>query len=198
MRAWSLVTGFEPFGGSTVNSSELVVNALSAARLPGVVTAVLPTSYRRAGVLMTALMRQHRPSQVFMLGLAQSSAAIRFEEVAQNLDDCAAPDNDGEIRLGRCIIEEAPEIYGNTLPLDWMSRVARGLGEKTTVSRDAGGFVCNHVFFTTAHLMVTEFPEIRCGFVHLPAVPQGSKRLNRIVDLVGIWATDKQNPGAAV
>src|SRR5262245_50053997 len=53
-RAWlasmtTLVTGFDAFGGVAVNSSELVVTALAARAEPGVITAVLPTSYRRAG-----------------------------------------------------------------------------------------------------------------------------------------------------
>ena len=45
----TLVTGFEPFGGSNVNSSELVVTALAALGERGVITAVLPTSYSSSG-----------------------------------------------------------------------------------------------------------------------------------------------------
>lgn len=190
METTKLVTGFEPFGGSQVNSSEMVIASIEALGLPGIATAVLPTSYHRAEAHMSALLRQHRPLRLIMLGLAQSSAAIRFEEVARNLDDCAAPDNDGEVRLDRRILEEAPEEYGNSLYLDRMALVARDLGEEALFSQDAGGFVCNHIFFAAAHLMATDFPDSRCGFVHLPALQQGDERLTRIVDLVQIWATE--------
>jgi pyrrolidone-carboxylate peptidase len=40
----TFVTGFEPFGGFEVNSSEFVVTSLAARNEPGVITAVLPTS----------------------------------------------------------------------------------------------------------------------------------------------------------
>ncbi|MCA9977357.1 MAG: pyroglutamyl-peptidase I, partial [Anaerolineales bacterium] len=41
-----LVTGFEPFGGSPINPSELVVQTLAKATLPGIEleTAVLPVA----------------------------------------------------------------------------------------------------------------------------------------------------------
>lgn len=183
----TLVTGFEAFGGSEVNSSELVVRALEELRFPGVATAVLPTSYRRAEAHIAALLHDHRPCRLYMLGLAQRSAAIRFEELALNRDHCAAPDNDGEIRLDRRIIEEAPREYRNSLQLDRMVPTARDLGEGVLFSQDAGGFVCNHVFFAASHLIFTDLPGCRCGFVHLPAVDRGDERLMRFVEIVQTW-----------
>jgi hypothetical protein len=40
-----LVTGFDAFGGASVNPSEIVVSAVAQRSLANVVTAVLPTSY---------------------------------------------------------------------------------------------------------------------------------------------------------
>jgi len=37
---------------------------------------------------------------------------------------------------------------------------------------DAGGFVCNHLFYGLMHLIASERPDIRGGFVHLPCLPQ--------------------------
>ena len=45
-----LVTGFEPFGGETINPSAALVEALSTAPPPGIhlETAVLPVAYARS------------------------------------------------------------------------------------------------------------------------------------------------------
>ncbi len=187
-----LVTGFEPFGQSAVNASAVVVTSLAGARLRGVVTAVLPTSYRRAGAHVADLLRAHRPSTVVMLGLAGSAARICIEQVASNLDDCAAPDNDGEVRLRRRIIEGAPDRYPSSLQLDRMADTARKLGERVRFSRDAGGYVCNHVFFTTAHMVAAGLPGSRCGFVHLPPIPRpDDERMARFVGIVRAWIADR-------
>lgn len=187
----TLVTGFEPFGGSKVNSSELVVTALAALGELGVITAVLPTSYRRAEARIGDLFRAHRPRTVLMLGLAENAARICLEQVALNLDDSDAPDNDGEVRLRQRIVEGAPVGYWSSLQLDRMAEAARDLGEEVVFSHDAGGYVCSHVFFMAAHLVATEFLGSRCGFVHLPAVQGSGERLTRLLDIVRIWIAEQ-------
>ena len=183
----TLVTGFEPFGGSKVNSSELVVTALDYLGEPGVITEVLPTSYRRAEARIGDLLRTHRPDTVLMLGLAESTPKVRFEQVALNLDNCDAPDNDGEVRMRGRIVEGAPVGYWSSLQLDRMANASRDMGERVLFSHDAGGFVCNHVFFTAAHLVATVYPATRCGFVHFPLVLASDKRLSRFVEMVRKW-----------
>ncbi|HEV8389030.1 MAG TPA: hypothetical protein VGQ35_04260 [Dongiaceae bacterium] len=183
----TLVTGFEPFGGSRVNPSELIAAGLAAREEAGVVAAVLPTSYTRSEARLTELLRLHRPGRVLLLGVADSAPEIRLEQVALNLDDCAAPDNDGDVRVRRRIIEGAPAAYWSSLPLESMARSARDMNENATFSRDAGGYVCNHAFFIATHLVATEFPLTRCGFVHVPAVAESSDRLERLRMIVQTW-----------
>lgn len=183
----ALVTGFDPFGEAKLNASELVVAALSALDEPGVVTAILPTSYRRAEEHIDELLRAHRPELVLMLGLAANRENICLEQVALNLNDSDAPDNDGETRLQKRIIEEGPVGYWSSLPLEAMATEARRLGEDIILSRDAGSYVCNHVFFTAAHLVATKHPNCRCGFVHLPPLEGPGERLDRFVNIVRSW-----------
>ncbi|MEW9520221.1 hypothetical protein [Streptomyces tubercidicus] len=45
-------------------------------------------------------------------------------------------------------------------------------GLPASVSNTAGTFVCNHVFYGLAHLIATELPGIRGGFVHVPYAPE--------------------------
>lgn len=183
----TLVTGFEPFGGSRVNSSELVVTALADRGKHGLITAILPTSYHRARERVHDLLQAHRPRTVLLLGLDESVAGIRLEQVARNFDDSVSPDNDGEIHVRERIIDGAPVDYRSSLPLKPMADAARALGEDVAFSHDAGGYVCNHVFFTAAHLVTTQLPGTRCGFVHLSFVEGPSERLTRLVEVVWVW-----------
>lgn len=183
----TLVTGFEPFGSATFNTSELVVRALSADPDPNVVTAVLPTSYHRAESRIADLLDEHRPRAVVLLGQSRTTRSIRLEQVAANLDDSRHPDNDGKVRRGRPILSEAPETYRSSLPLEFMAETARSFNESVDLSVDAGGYVCNHVFFMAMHLAATQLPCSRCGFAHLPAVDASSSRLARFVGIVRAW-----------
>lgn len=182
-----LITGFDAFAGIELNSSQMVVDALAKLELDGVVTAVLPTAYHRAESRIHDLIRRHRPDRVLMLGLARQARAIRLERAAQNLDDCAEADNEGDVRQRQKIVEAADLTHLSTLPLTRMAEIARELGNEVEFSRDAGGFVCNHVFFTTAQLIASELPDSRCGFVHLPALDAGSDELKRMVELIQAW-----------
>lgn len=182
----TLLTGFEPFGGSPVNASGQVVAAIAATGMPQVATAILPTSYRRAELQLAELLQQHQPDHVLLLGLAQREQVLRFEQVALNLDDAESPDNDGDVRQRARIVEDGPVGYWATLPLDDMAEQARLFGETPRFSHDAGGFVCNHIFFTAMHRLASRGPASRCGFVHLPPLATGD-RLVRVVGLVRTW-----------
>jgi pyroglutamyl-peptidase len=185
-----LISGFDAFGEAKVNSSQLVIEALAETEPEGVITAVLPTSYSEAEKRMQTLIRQHRPDRILMLGLASKAQAIRLEQVALNMNDCAAPDNDGEVRLSQRIAEDAPIGRWNSLPLSRMASIARQLGHAIEFSSDAGGFVCNHIFFTAAQMLAAEFPDSRCGFVHLPDISGSGEKLARTVELVQAWIAD--------
>ncbi|MEO1246429.1 MAG: pyroglutamyl-peptidase I [Pseudomonadota bacterium] len=185
-----LITGFDAFGGADVNISQLVVEELADIGQEDLVTAVLPTSYRKAGERIRELIRAHRPDWVLMFGLASDTKSIRLERAALNFDDCAAPDNDGEVRLQQRIAEQAPPSHRSSLPLSRMAEIARDFGHHVQFSLDAGGFVCNHVFFEAAHLVHTELPDSRCGFVHLPLVTEPGEELDRILRIVQAWISD--------
>jgi len=185
-----IVTGFDAFAGAEVNSSQLVIDALAETVHDDVITAVLPTSYRKAGTRIRELIRMHRPKEVLMLGLADGEKAVLLEQVALNLDDCASPDNDGDVRLRQRIKDDAPIGYWSSLPLNHMAEIAWQLGQDIGFSHDAGGFVCNHVFFTAAHVLSTELPECICGLVHLPFISGPGEKLTQILEIVQAWIAD--------
>ena len=161
-----LVTGFEPFRGERVNPSEQVVRALAGR--PELITAVLPVSYRRAAEQLSLLLEAHRPRALLLLGLAAGSA-IRLERAARNCDASEGPDEDGEARAATPIAALGPADYASTLPLAAFAARLAGLALPVVWSDDAGGFLCNHVFYRARAWAAEQSGlTIPCGFVHLP------------------------------
>jgi len=180
-----LVTGFDPFDGATTNPTQQLVEHIVSRRLPDVAAYVLPTSYRRAEAALTSAVRQLRPSTVCMLGLHAGATTLRFEQVAINLNQARKPDNDGELRHHQRIRETGPVAYFGALPFEPMRELAESAGETLDPSRDAGGFVCNHVFYTVSDLLANELPDARAGFVHVP--PLDGRRFTGIAKLLETW-----------
>ena len=57
-----------------------------------------------------------------------------------------------------------------------MAAAVRSAGLDASVSHSAGAFVCNHLFFSLCHLAVDRWPGLRCGFVHIPWLPEQAGR----------------------
>jgi pyroglutamyl-peptidase len=174
-----LVTGFEPFRGERVNPSEAVVRALAGR--PGLRIAVLPVSYRRAEAELAALLEAAPPRALLLLGLAAGDA-IRLERVARNCDASEGPDEDGEARATAPITAFGPADYGSTLPLTSFAEKLAGLALPVAWSDDAGGFLCNHVFYRAREWLEQRGLVVPCGFVHLP--PLHALALERQLDAV--------------
>ncbi len=160
-----LVTGFERFDVHRLNPSEEVVKALPAGG--DLRTSVLPVAFRRAAALLEALLEEARPRAVLMLGL-HAGPEIRLERLARNRDDADACDEDGERRPAAAISAAGPVTYPSTLPLDAFARALTDAGLPWTWSDDAGGFLCNHVFYRAREWVERLGLAIPCGFVHLP------------------------------
>lgn len=182
-----LITGFDPFGPHRRNSSQLVLEALALRDRHNWVVELLPTSYCGAQCKLLQLLEQHEPRWTLHLGLAAHTQSLRFEESARNWDASPSVDNDGECRMGQAICAAAPGHYSSGLSMQALQAIAAAEGETISVSSDCGGFVCNHVFFSSSHYLSSSFSNARCGFLHLPnLVPNGS-RLTRISQIVAQW-----------
>jgi pyroglutamyl-peptidase len=168
-----LVTGFEPFDGGTVNPSQRLVEALAAEPPPGVelATAVLPVAYARSADALCAAVRAAEPDFVVCFGQADGRTGISVERFAHNLDSAEPVDNDG-LSSGAEIDQAGPVAYRSTLPVAEIVAALRAEGIPAAESRDAGGFLCNHVFYVLMRLLEQERLEARGGFVHLPLLPE--------------------------
>jgi len=162
-----LATGFEPFGGSPVNPSQQLVEALDGE----VATALLPVSYARTAEALRRAVGEAEPDVVICFGQADGRTGISIERFAHNLDEATTTDNDAAPGSGRQIDPGGPAAYPSTLPVDDLVAALRAEGIPASPSRDAGGFLCNHVFYVLMGLL-RERPQVIGGFVHVPLLPE--------------------------
>lgn len=167
------MTGFEPFGGETVNASALAGRALDGRMIAGrrVVTAILPCVFGEALVVLEKQLRAVRPELVLCVGQAGGRAEISVERVAINVDDARIPDNEGAQPIDRPIAARGPAAYWSTLPIKAIVAALRAHALPAGVSQTAGTFVCNHVFYGAMHLLRRR-RGVRGGFIHVPLVPE--------------------------
>lgn len=196
-----LLTGFEPFGGDTVNPSGEAVRRVAAqwegpARL---VTDVLPVTFEGAAARLRELLAAHRPDVVLATGLAGGRATVGVERVAVNLLDARIPDNAGHQPVDVPSVLGAPAAAFSTVPVKAVAAAIAAAGIPAEVSHSAGTFVCNHVFFTALH---EASPRARVGFVHVPwssdHAPEGQPGLpaDAIAEAVRLAVMTSLEPGA--
>lgn len=171
-RAAILLTGFEPFGGETINPSWQVAQALAGERVGSaqIVAVQLPTVFGEALKAIDQALAVHQPALVVALGQAGGRTQLSIERVAINVDDARIPDNARQQPVDDPIVPGGPVAYFSTLPIKAMVDALHRAGVPASVSQTAGTFVCNHVFYGLQHRLAGT--PVRSGFVHVPFVPE--------------------------
>ncbi|MDH6132250.1 pyroglutamyl-peptidase [Kitasatospora sp. MAA4] len=169
-----LLTGFEPFDNATLNPSWEAARLLADSPPEGlkVTPARLSCVFGRAAEELRAAVQDTDPDLVVCLGQATGRPDISIERIAVNIDDARIPDNAGRQPIDRPVVRGGPAAYFATLPVKACVAAVREAGLPASLSHTAGTFVCNHVFYTLMHLLTTERPTGRGGFVHVPALPE--------------------------
>jgi pyroglutamyl-peptidase len=183
-----LVTGFDAFGGESVNPSWMAVQALHGRQIGGhrVVGARLPTVFAQSIEALREHLLRYRPALAICTGQAGGRGAMSLERVAINVNDARIADNAGSQPVDTPVIAGAPAAYFTSLPIKAMLAALLDEGINAEVSQTAGTFVCNHVFYALMHELATH-PELRAtrgGLIHVPWLPtqgQPSMRLDEIV-----------------
>ena len=158
-----LLTGFEPFGTATSNPSGEIVKQISG---DNIVTAILPVAYAQSAEALLGLIEHHKPDVVICLGQAEGRTQITPERIAINLDDARLADNEGVERSDVKILDNGPDAYFTTLPINKMVEAIKAAGVPASVSLSAGAFLCNHVFYVAQNKFAGS--KVRSGFVHVP------------------------------
>ncbi|MEO6278135.1 pyroglutamyl-peptidase I [Roseateles sp.] len=183
-----LITGFEPFGGETINPAWEVARSLHN-QVIGDATVharCLPTSFGEAPLELARALAALQPGLVIALGQASGRSEISIERVAVNLIDARIADNAGQRPQDVPVRAEAPAAYFSTLPIKAMRDALRAAGHPAGLSLSAGAFVCNQVFFELQHQLAGR--AVRSGFIHLPALPEQAARAQPSVPSMGLAA----------
>lgn len=167
-----LITGFDPFGGESVNPALEAVKALpDHIGDTEVIKLEIPTVFGKSLEVIRKAVETHKPDVVISVGQAGGRFGITPERVAINVDDARIKDNEGNEPVDVAVAADGPAAYFTNLPIKAMTQAMVKAGIPASVSNTAGTFVCNHVMYGVLHMIHTEFPNMRGGFIHVPYVP---------------------------
>ena len=168
-----LMTGFDPFGGESINPSWEVVKQLEGMHIDGcrVVTRQLPCVFGEALSVLNAAIDELDPTLVIAVGQAGGRVDVTVERVGINVDDARIADNIGQQPVDVAIVADGPAAWFSTLPIKSMAAALREAGVPASVSQTAGTFVCNHVMYGLLHKLADK-PGAKGGFIHIPYLPE--------------------------
>lgn len=169
-----LITGFEPFGGETINPSwEAVVKLpdhfqTSKGEDAILIKKKLPVSFNCCRQMIENYISQEKPDCVVCVGQAGGRMAIEPELIAINTKDAQSADNDGVEYHGEAVIKDEPDGRFTKLPVREMVAACKAAGIPANLSFSAGGYVCNCLMYHVLDLIEKEYLSIRGGFIHVP------------------------------
>ena len=167
-----LMTGFEPFGGQKINPSWQAVQGVTAPEGVELIKRELPVRWYDTSAAVKALIEELHPDAILLTGQAGGAERIRVERVGLNLRDAGAADNAGVVVRDTPVFEGAPTAYFSTFAYRDILAALTGAGLPAAYSFSAGAYLCNEALYTALHLL----PEAKCGFIHLPFLPEQSEK----------------------
>ena len=167
-----LLTGFEPFGGSEINSSWEIAVRVGQLSPKGVVveTMQLPVSFKCAGEAIRKTLRENQPNVLVMLGQRGKGTSIDIERIAVNLMDSVNPDNDGCQPQEQAITADGEAAYFSNLPVKVLRDALLHKSIPARVSNSAGLYVCNSTYYNALEEIHKLQLPTKAVFVHLPKI----------------------------
>ncbi len=168
-----LVTGFDPFGDDSINPAIEAVKLLPD-EIDGVeiVKLEIPTVFYKSADVVREAIAKEQPDYVLNVGQAGGRAELTPERVAINMDDARIEDNEGQQPIDQAIQADGEPAYFSKLPVKAMVNYMKKENIPAAVSNTAGTFVCNHIMYQTLYLTMTDYPEVKAGFMHIPFLPE--------------------------
>lgn len=170
-----LLTGFEPFNGSTLNPSQQIVARLAnddAALGVELHTALLPVDTEQVGGVLLPLLDRVRPTVVVHVGESAKADRILIERLAVNLLDFDCADNAGRVIRDRPIDPGGPAGRWSTLDVRAIERAMGQAGVPCGLSMSAGTYLCNQTLYLTLGWAQRQTRPCRAGFLHVPSMPE--------------------------
>ena len=169
-----LITGFEPFGGESVNPSWEAVTRLPDTLGDYQLTKLrIPVVFGEAAEEVLTVADKLSPDIIICIGQAGGRSAITPELVGINLRHAPIPDNKGNKPQDERIDPNDADAYFSTLPVRKMAEAITAVGVPAQVSYSAGAYVCNDVIYTL--LSRYKGSQTRVGFIHIPFSSEQNK-----------------------
>jgi pyroglutamyl-peptidase len=165
-----LVTGFGPFPGIERNASEALVLSVGRSEAPprlDVATAIIPVAWAEARSFARRAIAGFEPHAVLHFGVSKRAATFEIETRAFNR---SGPKEDaaGVVRPAAPLIHAGRPVFKSSLPPLALLRALRASGYPAELSRDAGRYLCNAVFYWS--LADGEAHGRLVSFIHMPAL----------------------------
>lgn len=115
-----LVTGFDPFGGESVNPAyeavKLLPDILEGAQI---IKLEIPTVFKKSIEIVKEAVENYQPDIVINVGQAGGRACVTVEKVAINLADAGIPDNAGDSPEDESLEKDRPLA---SMPLETIAK----------------------------------------------------------------------------
>lgn len=168
-----LITGFDPFGGESINPAyeavKLLPNEIAGAKI---IKKEIPTVFEKGPQAVKQAMEENHPDYVLCIGQAGGRSQVTPEWVGINFRNARIADNEGNQPNQTPVVKEGPDAYFTMLPVFAMVEKMKEKGFPAGVSYSAGTYVCNDVMYSVLHYCHTEFKDTKAGFMHVPFATQ--------------------------
>lgn len=168
-----LITGFDPFGGESINPAweavKIIKDNIAGAEI---VKMQIPTVFNKSVEKIYEKMKEIHPDVVLSIGQAGGRLCVQPERVAINIMDGRIADNEGFQPIDEPNFADGDAAYFTSLPVKAMVEKMVSAGYPSVVSNTAGTYVCNHVMYGVLYYINKEFPGVKGGFIHVPFIPE--------------------------
>jgi pyroglutamyl-peptidase len=181
-----LISGFEPFGGYSQNPTAELARRYAQPKIMDdilVKGVELPVVYFQAWDKLKREIETFHPDFILCLGFAPGDKRIRLERTAINTDH-GYPDNQDQSHQGQIIVGGVKKIESD-LPVDLISSKLKEKGIPTFVSDDAGGYLCNHIFYQLMY-HILHHTDKAGAFVHMPDWPVEGDTPSTLSNALGV------------
>jgi pyroglutamyl-peptidase len=174
-----LVTGFVS-AGIGINASDVVVRSLINDLPTSLIDAkhllrfrLVDASTDDLQIKLEALLREVRPTDCVFVGQAPGRNNITLERAATNLRFTGPPLRPDDAPQSDVIHLGGPDVCtASMLNMDALVEKLRAAGIPAALSNDAGNNLCNQILYEGLQYAQQHVGQPRCGFVHIPALPQ--------------------------
>ena len=177
MKRKLLITGFDPFGGASINPAWEAVKLLPDTIADFEVHKLeIPTVFGLATEKVLEKAAEIQPDVILCIGQAGGRGSVTPERIGVNIRDAKITDNAGNQPVGAFVAEEGPAAYFATVPVMALAEAIRASDLPGQASNSAGAFVCNDTLYGLLHHYADT--DVKVGFIHVPWLPeQGSPSL---------------------